>query len=376
MLGDFDIQSAAQEILSAGRIVETETLTVDSGPLDAGDSNALVSGDVTAGAVVRGRQSLLVEGSLVGEADRPCRIEVEGDVVVIGEVRHARITGRGIWIGTKARHCRLTAQQDIEIGGDLFDARIVAGELDLGKRKIEERKQNLAKAQREREFIEQQLRIEERRVDKLLKVTRVVLDFSIGQIVQRKRNRVKVDLRPFYKVVGEKTEEEIDRALLEFFAKAVVGLLTKANRGYIGGSPNRQKVFRSVVRSLHDLFFLTRKSDRQSNQIAPGEAELNALIDALSNQTSAVYVRGAVLPDIDLQFVLPDVEWLEEGEVSIGMQTARLTLRPGADADQREVIRLDTSGEDTVLSPNPEELQGISIRVHEGRVVWEPPNHR
>ena len=50
MLGDFHIQSAAQEILSSGPIIETETLSLESPTVEGGDSNILINGNVTAGA--------------------------------------------------------------------------------------------------------------------------------------------------------------------------------------------------------------------------------------------------------------------------------------------------------------------------------------
>ena len=368
---DFNVQSAAQKILSAGRLVETETLTAHNEQLDAGDSNALISGDVTAGAVVRGLRSLLVEGSLIGEANRPCRIEAGGDVVVVGEVKHAQLTGRSIHIGGGARDCRLTASRDIEVGGDLTDARIVAGEFDSEKRKIEELKQKIHRAQQEGKFVEQRLKLDQKRMHKQLSTTRFTLDFNIGQIIQRRRNQIRIDLRPFYRVVGEKTDDEIDRALLEFFAKAVVGLMTRTNRHLLRENQNRQKVFKGVIKSLHDLFFLTRKFDNHAHRMAGDEAELNKRIDALSSQTGVVHVQGAVLPGVDLHFVLPDVERLEDGEISIGTWIARLRVRHGADANQRKIVQIDTNGEDSVLNLSPEELQGISIRLHNGQILRE-----
>ncbi len=141
MLEHFDIQSAAREILSAGRIVEADADTLDTGVFDAEGSNALINGNIAADAVVKGAKSLLVQGSLLGEAKRLCRIQMGGEVVVSGEVKYAQIAAHSIRIGAGAKRCRLAAQADIWVGSDLADARMVVGEFASAKRKIEKLKQ-------------------------------------------------------------------------------------------------------------------------------------------------------------------------------------------------------------------------------------------
>ena len=376
MLGDFHIQSAAQEILSSGSLVETETLSLESPTVEGGSSNILINGNVTAGAAVRGTQSLLVKGSLIGSERWPCRIEVDGDVVVFGDVKYAHVTGRSIRIGADARHCRLTAQRGLEVGKDLSNARIEVGEFDSENRKIEEAKQKILQTKQEGELIERQLRRDEKSMHKKFSSTHFDLNFSAGGIIEHMRSGIVINLQRFYKVVGERSDKEIDQALLEFFAKSVVGFLVRSNHRILKTSKGRQKAFKNVIRSLHDLFFLTREFDKQSSRIAQCEAGIDNLIDALSSQTSPVYVRGAMTPGIDLSFVLPEIERLEDEDekVFIGRGTVKLTARPGKDAHLCEVTCSDTGGQDTVSNPGSEELQGILIQVHEGRAVWEPIN--
>ena len=117
MLGDFDIQSVAQEILTAEDLVETETIRSTTRAYDGKGSSVVVNGNITAGAVVKGTYDLLVQGWVVGEEGRPCQIEAEGDVVIEGDVRNARIKGQSIRIGGEARRCQLNSQRGVEIGG-------------------------------------------------------------------------------------------------------------------------------------------------------------------------------------------------------------------------------------------------------------------
>lgn len=254
-------------------------------------------------------------------------------------------------------------------------ARIVAGDFDADRLKISALKRKILRVRKDKEFKERQFQIDQRRVPKQISRTRFILDFSIGQvvkhwIVRETQKQIEIDLQPFYKVVGDRSEKEIDRALMEFFTTGVVGTLVRANQHLIEINPNRKKVFMGTVRKLHDLLFLGRELDKLADEIAKTEAERNRLIDNLSNQTSAVYVQGVILPNIDLQFVLPDVAWSDEGEAAIGMQTPKLVLQRGADPYKWEVQLVDINDRASVRSINPEDLEGVAFRVNEGWVDW------
>ena len=264
----------------------------------------------------------------------------------------------------------MAAQVDIWVGTDLTDTRVVVGGFTQDKRRIEALRRNMRQTVGSRESIERQLEIDGKRMGKRLETASFAIDFSVGDITQESRNRVHIDLEPLYKIIGEKVEENVDHALQEFFTKGVVGLLATRNKHHIVGNPNRQKVFMGLIKNLRGLFLLRRERDKQSDLLSKAEDDLNKLMDALKSRTSAVHVLGEVLPDVDLGFVLPDVELLKDGEISIGMHTARLTLRAGEDADHWEVGRVDVGGDESVLSQEAEKWQGVSIWLKEGKVTW------
>jgi len=370
MLGDFDIQVAAEKILSE-RVVESEGLSLKSPTLDGDSSNILVDGNVADGATVRGLQSLLVKGSLIGSERWPCRVEVMEDVVVMGEVKYAQVACRSLRVGSEARDCRLNARMGVEIGGNLANARIVVGEFEPERQAILELRQEIRQAEQRTEYIRRQLSLEQKRVHRQFSATQFSLDFSAGQILHQRRNRVVIDLRPFYKVVGDRTEKEIDQTLRAFFAKAVVGLLARTNRHLIRQNPNRQKIFKSVIRDLHDLFFQTRDCDKQSSILSDDESRLEKLMDALNDPMRPVYVRGAMVPDVGMQFVLPHAARSEDGEVNISMEKARLSIRAGGSGDERELTGADFSGEESRETVPTEALRGIVIYAREGRVIRE-----
>lgn len=370
MLGDFDIDAAAKEILSE-RVVESEGLSQESPTLDGGNSNMLVDGNVAAGATVKGLQSLLVKGSLIGSERWPCRIEVLGDVVVMGDVKYAQVACRNLRVGAEARDCRLSARAGVEIGENLTNARIVIGEFEPERQAILELRQEIRQVEQRTEYTRRQLALEQKRVHRQFVATQFSLDFSAGQILHQRRNQVVIDLRPFYKVVGDRNEAEIDQTLRGFFAKAVVGLLTRTNRHLIRQNPNRQKIFKSVIRDLHDLVFLTRDCDKQSSTLSDDESRLEELMDALNDQMRPAYVRGTVVPDVDMQFVLPHAARAEDGGVEINMETAKLSIRPGEGSDERDVTDTDTFGEESVETAPDEDLRGLLVRVCDGRVTRE-----
>ncbi len=366
-----DIQAEVRDILRTGRVLEVDAVGPDEGVLDGGEAAVLVKGDLTAGAILRGAGSLVVEGSVMGGSNRTCQIDMGGEVVILGSVRQADIRAQRIRIGKWASKCLFTTEVELEVDGDLVDARIVSGEMGRKVEEIQRLRHKLTQAGKEQGFIEQQVKLDQKRMDKLFQATRVSFDFNIGQIIKRSSNRLEVDLHPFYKVVGEKSEEEIDRALLEFFARAVVGLMTRVNRNFIMGGSNNRKIFTTVVRKLHDLTFLTRKLDKQMGKIRRDEAELKRMVEALSGRRSTVSVRGAVLSDAELRFVLPEVTYGDDGEISIAHRTTELILRKGAGADQREVVRIDAGGEDVVEVFSPGELEDIQFQVEDETIVWE-----
>ena len=94
-------------------------------------------------------------------------------------------------------------------------------------------------------------------------------------------------------------------------------------------------------------------------------------MDALNDQMRPAYVRGTVVPDVDMQFVLPHAARAEDGGVEINMETAKLSIRPGEGSDERDVTDTDTFGEESVETAPDEDLRGLLVRVCDGRVTRE-----
>jgi len=114
------------------------------------------------------------------------------------------------------------------------------------------------------------------------------------------QSELHINLAPFYNALKKRSEDEIDRALREFFAKAVLGLLTRMNRDYIAGGPGRQKRFKSVVFKLKDLIFRTREFDRRQSLRDQEYQRLEGLLPQLSPTYPRLCVQGAVSARFEL----------------------------------------------------------------------------
>lgn len=370
MLGSFDIQSSAGALVQSGSVFEKKDLVIEDGTVDTGLGTLVAQRDGYPGATVQGDGSLVVKGSLRGNERWPCRIEVSGDVVVVGEVVHSEIKARRIYVGTSAEQVRFYAREGIEVGQHLTASQIGLGDYELERRTMGKMRERIAKAIVEKDFLERQLRMEEKRVDKLFKTTRIQMT-GIGEIVQMKSKRVVINLNPLYKILKGKSEADVDKALLVFFSKAVLGVITRVNKPFLTGNKHRHRILKSAIRDVHNLFFLARKYDKVGLRISELDEEVGRLGEALESRSCVLYVGGEIRPQMDARFTVAKVEQLEENEVLISGDSARLMVR-NQGAVKLGVTKMDIEGTTKVQNIQMDELHHCEIRVEEGQVVWQP----
>jgi hypothetical protein len=365
------IEAAAQAILDGGRLTETGPLTQGSPAFDAGDAHGLIAGGIEAGAVARGGQSLLVQGDLLGTPERPCTVQAEDEVVILGAATGATVTAPMIRIRGPVRQCRLAAAATVEIGDDLAATRLIVGALDVPRRQIEAARVKAEQAAQERVLLEQRLKIEEKRVDKLFRTTRFVCQVDLGQLIRVRSDRIQINLHPFYQVIGSRSGEEVDQALLEFFSRAVVGRLAHANRGYLQTNPNHQKVFTRVLADLRELFLLTRQLDHFTEERDRANAAVRAAVDAVRQQDPRIRVAGGLLGEIELQLVQAEVEEGGSGPVTLRPQSHRLTIAAAGPTGQ-QIKQVDPAGAESSAEVPAENLRSLCIRIEAGQLAWGP----
>jgi hypothetical protein len=370
MLNHADIIDVANEVGQEKPIFRRDQLSFAEGPVDLYGGTLVVSGDAGPGGVVRGQGNVVINGSLVGNQQKPIHIEVDGDVVIRGSASHALLDGCWVYVEDEAINVQVNARLGFDVGGDLGAARVRLGDYDIERKRIDHLKKQLKDALWERETIERKLKMEEKRVDKIFKNTRVVLASNVGRILQAKRNRLEVNLAPIYESLLGRQEKEIDNALREFFAKAVVGLLTRTNQHFLmSKNRHRQEIFKGIIRDVHDLFFLTRKFDKNSQQCEVLSKLVDEAVRELHGRFAGVFVRGKCKPDLEISIILPDVTVSNAGEVMVSGDIARMqiirTSEGGCVAECVSTLGIKASH---VLDADT--LQDCEISILDEDVVW------
>ena len=367
----FDIQSAVDAVVNLGRLTEMSLDLSDSAPAvyDGEDWNVLVQGDLVDVLRVKGEGSILVQGSIVGDGDMPCRVEVAGDAVICGDVRDAQITASSIHVGGTVRSSQLTAAGDIRICSDMGAGRIVVGDYDMDRKRLETCRSLVERSKAQAESLGRRVGQDEKRMAKSCRALRIPLDFSVGQIVEHSDGRVSVDLSSFYRSVDDK-QAKLDAALGEFFAKGIIGVIARANRKYLVNYPAREKIFMQLLKGLRELFVAVMERDQMLKRVAQAESELEDLRAALSDRDPNVAIRGRIAQEAEMEFILPQLIETRDGEFDFAHKTAQLSILPGALAGQCEMATRGTGGERATVKTEMDDLEGLLIGVEGGQIRW------
>jgi hypothetical protein len=370
----FAVEPLAQAILAAADLVVFEGINPRQAHrfFDAEDREALVRGGVAGAIRLRGRRSLLIQGEVAGTPVNPCRIEVGGDVLVMGGVRHAQITARNIYVGGQAQDCQLSAAADLQCGGDLQDSQAEVGAYQLGQAQIEGLRVRIERGREERERLDRLVGQEEKRLDRACKTTMVPLNFSAGRIVRQEADRIGIDLRAFYQSLGKLPENTLTAALDEFLAKGIIGLLARANQRYLSENPTRQKVFLQLLRQLRELFLLVTRRDRALHLLEELAEEIDQLVAQLCEPQRRIWVRGQVHAHSSLRFILPRAQDQGDRRFAFSHTTAVLQVQPGAEPGQLD-LDLDCAGLSHLRQTTAEEeLRQVGFYSLQAQVFWEP----
>jgi hypothetical protein len=87
------------------------------------------------------------------------------------------------------------------------------------------------------------------------------VDLTLGNILTPTTKGLKVDLSSFYKALGDRSPQETDKALQEYYLRVVVGMLTRSNKRYVSQNPSRHKIFLKVIEELREHLMVIRRAD-------------------------------------------------------------------------------------------------------------------
>ncbi len=364
-----DIEALAASILADESLVELDPSRAELQPVTLGEANGLVRGALGEGAVLRGGQSLVVRGGVSASSERPCTVHAHDTVVVQGDATGANIAAREVVVQGRARACRLVASESVEVGGDLDSCRVSLGGYEEARNRIAIACLKAQQAAQEKALAEQRLRVDERRVERLLSSTRVVCEFNLGQLIRRRTDRVQIDLAPLYQVIGSREAGEVDAALTEFFNRAVVGRLALANQAYLKANPNHQRVFSRLLTDLRGLFMLTREHDRAAALREATSAAIREAVMALRQREVRLCVHGAVQGTLELQFTVPQVDQAGDAEVTYATVAYQLLVTPQTDPP---AVAVSPAGIRTPFELPSDGLRGVILSIVDGQVALAP----
>ena len=297
------------------RVRVVQDVTMDGGEVNFGDDNGEVIGDVMRGGVIRGNGHLTIKGSVLGDPRGRCEIDVAETVVFEKGVRHARIRARHVVVFGDMLDAEVDSDLGVEVRGRLTDSRV-----SLGYRTGEI--QELKRLRVEFQSVHQELNEIEVRLGSAAR--KFVRDYHqvglrLGNILTLTQRELKVDLSPFYKALGDRTPEETDKALQEFYLRVVVGMLTRSNKQYIMQNPSRHKIFLKVIEELRVHSTVVRRADALRASVEVLEETKQDMLDNLSKPLPlALKVRGEVSGECRIRALhLTDVRDSPSGAVEM-----------------------------------------------------------
>lgn len=341
-----------------------QEVTMDGGEVDFGDSNGQVDGNVMRGGVIRGEGHLTVRGDVLGDPRGRCEIDVAETLVLEKGLQHARIRARHIVVLGDVLETEAHSDLGMEVRGGLTDSNV-----SLGYRSGEI--QTLKRLRVEFQNVHQELsEVEVRLTSAARKFVRDYpqVDLRLGGILTPTRRDLQVDLTPFYKALGERSPEETDRALQEFYLKVVVGMLTRANKHYVSQNPSRHKIFLKVIEELRGHMMVVRRVDALKAQVEALESTKGEMLEHLNKPVSlALKVGGEVSGACRIRaLALSDVRDSPSGAVEMDEIWAELKHQAAGDAWEMESWSLDgkksVSPVDGALTAGRFELENKAIR--------------
>lgn len=375
----------------ARQLLEVSEITMQGGTLELGERDLKVSGNVYRGGVVRGLGGVSVQGHVAGSLTQRCVIEVGGDVVVNGDVQGARIRCRSLKVGGNLEEAEVLSDRAVEVGGGLTEAEVQVGMWGQEYAQIRTLVREIAHLEAELNAMDGRMRMASRRFLR----DYGSIDAQFGNVITKSKRGIEVDLKDVYRILRDRSEEEVDRGLQEFFFKVIVGALTRTNRAYVSQNPSRQNIFLKLVSELREHIMEVRAKDKQQAHIREMQDQRQELIGLLKSPTPwGVRVRGQVRPAATIRLLqfrgsAQDAEAGEEperrtpaasapsrpheGEVNVGLERRAAHLRVVSLEGGELVLNLasvDGSANEKKNVPHAE-LSSVHISLKDGLPAWE-----
>jgi len=319
------------------QVITLDEVTMEKGAIDFLHQDAVISGNVYRGAVLRGRANLSIEGEVLGVPETRSVIEVGGDVHVDQSVTGAKLLGRNIVIAGDVTDCQILAEGHVEIHGNLSGSQLNVGSRAGLIRALNHKRMEVRSVEQ---------KISELTVQTSSAARKFVRDYpqvdlKMGNILVPLKRELQVKLQQFYTAVGTVDGAKIDKALEEFYLRVVVGMLTRNNKEYISRNPSRHKIFLKLIEELRLHILKIRDLDKREEQRRVFLQESEVLLNQVKDPDQEPYVRvgGVVREGVTVTIVrLKGFQENPNGTIEIdrSMIEGRI-VHPEAEEDEEEV---------------------------------------
>ncbi|MFA6112247.1 MAG: polymer-forming cytoskeletal protein [Candidatus Latescibacterota bacterium] len=363
-----DIHRSAEAILAAGPLARSTAEGLAAGPL-----NGLHEGDTKPGMVLSGEGSLVVRGSLLGAAGTPCEVAVEGDLVVTGSVRHARIACRRLLVAGDLTDAEVEAGEGAMVAGDLAHGRVTVGSFRSQQRRLAAARLRLQHCRQELALLTETIPRAERA---LIRARRALgappLRLSVRALLLDDGERVTVDLRSFHRSRESEPPAQSRAAFDEFFAKGIIGILARVNRAAITVDREHERGFVVLLRELRHLVTQVFDQEQATAGSRSAQEEIDALIAQVRGRHPSVQVAGTLSPETQIEMLEPVVLRLEDQEVRFTDDSATLRIGRGSRSDHLRLAGTDVDGGSSSEEVPSSGLRCVRLELSHGRIVHAP----
>ena len=334
--------------------------------IDGGGKVVVCKGDLPGGCSIRGARAIVIDGDIVGPINALSEMVGDETVIVLGSMTRGHVRSERIIVTGAVDRSLLFATYALEVGETLVNSQVQLGAQKEKLSGILGRQNAIEENLPQHNDLDQQVEIARRELNRLLQATGVVFNLNIGKIVSHDDDGLRIDLTTFYEAVDGRSEDLVDKALRQFFAKAVLGLLTRLNRDYIASGRGHQDRFKKVVKKLQDLVFKTREYDKFVNRYQSETAQIETLRQQYAITIPALVVQGATLPSVEVVFRGV------EGDKTPSVQTYRLEIEEGRrkGTDEVRVFKGDALKDMVVVAQAS--FENVKIQVVGNQIRWEP----
>ena len=118
-----------------------------------------------------------------------------------------------------------------------------------------------------------------------------------------------------------------------------------------------------TIRSLEELFWLVRDIDKQKSEIDRASGSIESILDHIETFSGGVYIRGAIQPELSIEYHQPVVSRKPEQKAEIQDDLASYHLYAGKETTDWSIEQSSIQGETREAEVNAEELQNCRFEL-------------